>query len=115
MINNENKLGHDSLEALNEFYNVQTPNESESGSIIPIYTVRGSGDKRVIITHDWMGDIEGNWKHAVDYFDDGKGHIIKQNQPLAICDKTARDLSCLGRDDIFISPSTWFYDGGGCC
>ena len=50
-----------------------------------------------------------------DYFDDDKGHLLKQNQPLAICDKTARDLSSLGRDDIFISDSTWFYDGGGCC
>jgi SAM-dependent methyltransferase len=50
-----------------------------------------------------------------NYFDDGKGHILKQNQPLSICDKTSRDLSSLGRDDIFISDSTWFYDGGGCC
>lgn len=50
-----------------------------------------------------------------DFFDDGKGHILKQNQPLAICDKTAQNLSQLGRDDIFISPSTFFYDGGGCC
>lgn len=50
-----------------------------------------------------------------DYFDDKSGHILKQNQPLAICDKTAQNLSQLGRDDIFISPSTWFYDGGGCC
>ncbi len=50
-----------------------------------------------------------------DYFDDNNGHIMKQNQPLAICDKTAKNLSDLGRDDIFISDSTWFYDGGGCC
>ncbi|AFH49658.1 SAM-dependent methyltransferase [Ignavibacterium album JCM 16511] len=50
-----------------------------------------------------------------DYFDDGVGHILKQNQPLAVCDKTAKALSDLGRDDIFISESTWFYDGGGCC
>lgn len=50
-----------------------------------------------------------------DYFDDNSGHIMKQNQPLAICDKTAKNLTALGRDDIFISPSTWFYDGGGCC
>ncbi len=50
-----------------------------------------------------------------NYFDDNKGHILKQNQPLAVCDKTATDLSGLGRNDIFISDSTWFYDGGGCC
>lgn len=49
------------------------------------------------------------------FFDDNKGHVLKQNQPLSVCDKTAKDLSNLGRDGIFISESTWFYDGGGCC
>lgn len=49
------------------------------------------------------------------FFDDHKGHILLQNQPLAICDKTAKALSDLGRDDIFISDSTFHYDGGGCC
>lgn len=48
-------------------------------------------------------------------FNDGRGHLLQQNMPLAVCDKTAAALSGLGRDDIFISPSTWFYDGGGCC
>lgn len=50
-----------------------------------------------------------------EYFDDRKGHVLYQNQPLAVCDKTAGALARLGRTDIFISPSTWFYDGGGCC
>ena len=50
-----------------------------------------------------------------DYFDDGKGHILLKNQPLAICDKTAGALASLGRDDVFISESTFHYDGGGCC
>jgi SAM-dependent methyltransferase len=50
-----------------------------------------------------------------ELFDDKKGHVLLQNQPLAICDKTAGDLAALGRDDIFISESTYFYDGGGCC
>ncbi|WP_081210776.1 arsenosugar biosynthesis arsenite methyltransferase ArsM [Salegentibacter sediminis] len=50
-----------------------------------------------------------------DYFDDKKGHILLKNQPLAICDKTAGDLAKLGRDDIYISESTFHYDGGGCC
>jgi SAM-dependent methyltransferase len=50
-----------------------------------------------------------------DLFDDNKGHVLLQNQPLAICDKTAGDLASLERDDIFISKSTFFYDGGGCC
>jgi SAM-dependent methyltransferase len=50
-----------------------------------------------------------------EYFDDRKGHTLLQNQPLAVCDKTASALKNLGRPDIFISDSTWFYDGGGCC
>ena len=48
-------------------------------------------------------------------FDDGKGHLLLPNQPLAVCDKTAGNLGKLGRDDIYLSDSTWFYDGGGCC
>lgn len=48
-------------------------------------------------------------------FDDKKGHTLLPNQPLAICDKTAKALGDLGREDIFISESTYFYDGGGCC
>ena len=50
-----------------------------------------------------------------DYFDDKKGHVLLKNQPLAICDKTANALTSLNRDDIFISASTYHYDGGGCC
>lgn len=49
------------------------------------------------------------------FFDDDKGHVLLQNQPLAICDKTAKALSDLGRNDIYISDSTFHYDGGGCC
>ncbi len=50
-----------------------------------------------------------------EYFDDHKGHVLMQNQPLAICDKTAGQLLSLKRNDIFVSGSTYFYDGGGCC
>ena len=50
-----------------------------------------------------------------DSFDDHKGHLILKNQPLAVCDKTAAALANLGRNDIYISGSTYFYDGGGCC
>ena len=49
------------------------------------------------------------------YFDDKKGHVLDKNQPLAVCDKTAQALADLGRNDIFISESTYHYDGGGCC
>jgi SAM-dependent methyltransferase len=50
-----------------------------------------------------------------DYFDDKKGHVLMRNQPLAVCDKTAAALASLGRNDIFISESTFHYNGGGCC
>lgn len=50
-----------------------------------------------------------------DNFDDGKGHNLLQNQPIAVCDKTGAALLSLGRDDIHLSESTYFYDGGGCC
>ncbi|MFT7035229.1 MAG: ubiquinone/menaquinone biosynthesis C-methylase UbiE [Cyclobacteriaceae bacterium] len=50
-----------------------------------------------------------------ELFDDKKGHTLLQNQPLAVCDKTAGALASLGRNDIHITESTWFYDGGGCC
>ena len=50
-----------------------------------------------------------------DYFDDKAGHILIKNQPLAICNKTAGALVSLNRDDLFISESTFHYDGGGCC
>jgi SAM-dependent methyltransferase len=49
------------------------------------------------------------------YFDDGKGHVLLKNQPLAICDKTAQALLELNREDLFVSESTYHYDGGGCC
>lgn len=50
-----------------------------------------------------------------DYLDDKAGHVLLKNQPLAICDKTATALSNLNQNDIYISESTFHYDGGGCC
>lgn len=50
-----------------------------------------------------------------EFFDDNNGHLINRDQPLAVCDKTAGALAALGREDIYITPSTYFYDGGGCC
>jgi hypothetical protein len=47
------------------------------------------------------------------YFDDKKDTLLK-NQP-AVCDKTAQALADLNRDDIYISESTFHYNGGGCC
>lgn len=50
-----------------------------------------------------------------EYFDDHKGHVLMNNQPLSICDKTAAAIHNLDRNDIYVSESTYFYDGGGCC
>ena len=49
-----------------------------------------------------------------EYLDDGKGHVLLQNQPLAVCDKTAAALVKVS-DQIHVSESTWHYNGGGCC
>ncbi|MCK0188823.1 arsenosugar biosynthesis arsenite methyltransferase ArsM [Arenibacter sp. F20364] len=49
-----------------------------------------------------------------EYFDDKNGHVLMQNQPLAVCDKTASALE-KSNDEIHISNSTWHYNGGGCC
>jgi hypothetical protein len=40
------------------------------------------------------------------YFDDVKWSRAYENQPLAVCDKTAQALTDLNRKDIFISEST---------
>lgn len=46
---------------------------------------------------------------------DGAGHILARDTPLAVCDKTAEKLERLGRTDLVVTPPSWFYDGGGCC
>jgi hypothetical protein len=48
-------------------------------------------------------------------FDDQNGHVLAANQPMAVCDKTAGHLEALNRNDLFVSESTYHYDGGGCC
>lgn len=50
-----------------------------------------------------------------EFFDDQKGHVLLQNQPLSVCDKTAKALANANPSEIFISESTYHYDGGGCC
>lgn len=50
-----------------------------------------------------------------EYFDDKAGHIMQPGVPLAVCDKTANNLGHNFPEDIIVTPSTWFYDGGGCC
>ncbi|MEM7228501.1 MAG: arsenosugar biosynthesis arsenite methyltransferase ArsM [Planctomycetota bacterium] len=48
-------------------------------------------------------------------FDDGNGHVMVQDIPMPVCDKTASALESLGRDDVVVTGSTWHYAGGGCC
>lgn len=50
-----------------------------------------------------------------EQFDDGKGHVLERDLPLAICDKTAAALRGLGRDDLIVTAPTFHYRGGGCC
>lgn len=50
-----------------------------------------------------------------DAFDDGKGHILSRDLPLAVCDKTAAALLRLERSDLLVTGSTFHYRGGGCC
>jgi len=50
-----------------------------------------------------------------DQFDDEKGHVLPRDMPVSVCDKTARNLQALGRPDLIVTDSTYFYDGGGCC
>lgn len=49
------------------------------------------------------------------YFDDRAGHILQQGVPAAVCDKTAANLADLHPAEIFVTDSTWHYNGGGCC
>lgn len=98
-------------------YRLLTPNHYDTDTIIYIESVE------VCAIKDPMpedGACVFTGKTAIYYgkdtfFDDKKGHVLMLNQPLAVCDKTAGALAALGRDDIFISDSTYFYDGGGCC
>jgi len=98
-------------------YRVLSPNHYETDKLIYIESVEICAIKDPIPED---GPCVFTGKAALyfgngEYFDDGKGHILKQNQPLSVCDKTAKALTNLKRDDIFITNSTWFYDGGGCC
>lgn len=98
-------------------YRVLAPGQYDTDSVIFIESVE------ICAIKDPMpedGPCVFTGKHAIyfgedELFDDGKGHTLLHNQPLAVCDKTAKALGKLGRKDIYITESTWFYDGGGCC
>ncbi len=48
-------------------------------------------------------------------FDDGRGHVLRRDVPLGVCDKTAKALARLERDDLVLTEPTWHYAGDGCC
>jgi SAM-dependent methyltransferase len=54
------------------------------------------------------------WFGKDELFDDGAGHLLRRDLPLSVCDKTAERLRTLS-PHILVTPSTFFYDGGGCC
>lgn len=49
------------------------------------------------------------------FFDDGKGHVVMPDVPLAVCDKTGGFFRAMNRPDLFVTESNWHYGGGGCC
>ncbi|MBX2799909.1 MAG: arsenosugar biosynthesis arsenite methyltransferase ArsM [Myxococcales bacterium] len=55
------------------------------------------------------------WFGEAHSFDDGKGHVLRRDVPVGVCDKTADQLACLSLAQLMVTDSTWHYDGGGCC
>ncbi len=49
------------------------------------------------------------------FFDDGKGHVVMQDVPLAVCDKTGGRFRAMNRPDLNVTESNYHYGGGGCC
>jgi len=49
------------------------------------------------------------------HLDDHAGHFLQRGIPLAVCDKTAAKLALQFPQDVVITDSTWYYNGGGCC
>ncbi len=98
-------------------YRLLSPNHYNTDNLIFIESVEVCAIKDPMPAD---GPCVFTGKSAIYYgkeelFDDKKGHTLMQNMPLAVCDKTAGALASLGRNDIYISESTYFYDGGGCC
>lgn len=98
-------------------YRLLDPGHYDTDHIIPIESVEVCAIKDPMPAD---GPCVFTGKTAIyfgkdEFFDDEKGHVLLYNQPAAVCDKTAAALKALGRNDIYISESTWFYDGGGCC
>ncbi|MEM7483612.1 MAG: arsenosugar biosynthesis arsenite methyltransferase ArsM [Bacteroidota bacterium] len=97
-------------------YRVLSPNHYPTDKLIYIESIEIAAIKDPMPED---GPCMFTGKTAIYYgdkasFDDGKGHVLLQNQPLAVCDKTAAALK-RASDQIHVSESTWHYNGGGCC
>ena len=97
-------------------YRVLTPNHYPTDELIYIESIEVAAIKDPMPED---GPCVFTGKTAIyygdkEYFDDKKGHVLTQNMPLAVCDKTAAALGA-ANDEIHISESTWHYNGGGCC
>ena len=97
-------------------YRVLTPNHYPVDDLIPIESIEIAAIKDPMPED---GPCVFTGKTAVyygmqEYYDDQKGHVLLQNQPLSVCDKTAAALEGEAAE-IYISHSTWHYNGGGCC
>ena len=98
-------------------YRVLSPNHYDTDKNIFIESVEVCAIKDPVLPD---GPCVFTGKTAIyygdeEFFDDNAGHTLLQQMPLAICDKTAKAFKALNRNDIYISESTYFYDGGGCC
>lgn len=98
-------------------YRILSPNHYDTDELIFIESVEIAAIKDPMPED---GPCIFTGKAAIYYgnephFDDQKGHVLLANQPLAVCDKTAKALANLQHPEIHITPSTYFYDGGGCC
>lgn len=97
-------------------YRVLSPNHYPTDELITIESIEIAAIKDPMPSD---GPCVFTGKTAIyygdeEYFDDGNGHVLLQNQPLAVCDKTAGALA-KANDQIYVSESTWHYNGGGCC
>jgi SAM-dependent methyltransferase len=97
-------------------YRLLSPNHYPVDSLIPIESIEVAAIKDPMPED---GPCIFTGKTAIYYgkeasYDDGKGHVLLQNQPLAVCDKTAAALKAENAE-IYVSESTWHYNGGGCC
>ncbi|MEO1013126.1 MAG: arsenosugar biosynthesis arsenite methyltransferase ArsM [Bacteroidota bacterium] len=97
-------------------YRVLSPNHYPTDTLIHIESIEIAAIKDPMPAD---GPCIFTGKTAIYYgsephFDDGKGHVLVQNQPLAVCDKTAAQLA-QAHNEIHIGESTWHYNGGGCC